>query len=168
MALDLENELTINKHDFRLGTLDDELRVDGLCKELLMHFYSQLLEEGVSADKATLLANGADYFLRDFVVAIKERNLFDEQAGLVRQFAGNWYIMNTLEPNIGELSGYLEGIKSFYRFLRDCDLISSGYLDEIEKECIDTDFYESRIASFWDIKGDGYVAWERECTLKGS
>jgi uncharacterized protein (DUF2164 family) len=162
----LEHELTINKHDFRLGTLDDELRVDGLCKELLMHFYAQLLADGVSADKATLLATGADYFLRDFVVSIKERNLFDEQAELVRQFAGNWYIMNTLEPNIGELSGYLEGIRSFYRYLHGRELISSEYLDQIGRACDDVPYYASRIESFWEIKGDGYLAWERECTLK--
>ena len=162
----LENELAVNKDDFRLGTLDDELRVDGLCKELLGRFYSQLLKDGVSPAKATMLANGADHFLRDFVVSIKQRNLFDDQAGLVRQFAGNWYIMNTLEPNIGELSGHLAGIRSFYRFLRSHELISAEYLDQIERACDDEKYYASRIDSFWEIKGDGYLAWERECTLK--
>ena len=165
---ELEGELRVNKDDFRLENLADELRVDDLCKTILRHFYFQLMEDGDSPERATLLANGADYFVRDFVVGFKQRNLFDEKPGIVRQFAGNWYIVTTLEPNISEISGHLDGIREFYRFLRSRDLISSGYLDEIEKECADTDFYESRIASFWDIKGDGYFAWERECTLKES
>ena len=165
---ELEGELQVNKDDFRLETLDDELRVDDLCKKMLRRFYFQLLEDGDAPERATLLANGADYFARDFVVGFKQRNLFDEKPGIVRQFAGNWYIVTTLEPNISEIAGRLDGVRAFYRFLRSRDLISSGYLDEIEKECADTDFYAGRIASFWDIEGDGYVAWERECTLKES
>ena len=163
---ELEGELQVNKDDFRLETLDDELRVDGLCKKILMRFYFQLLEDGDSPERATFLANGADYFVRDFIVGFMQRNLFDERPGLVRQFAGNWYIVTTLEPNTTEISGHLDGIRAFYRFLSSRDFISPGYLDEIEKECADIDFYERRIASFWEIKGDGYAAWERECTLK--
>ncbi len=163
---ELEGELVVNKDDFRLGSLEDELRVDGLCQKLLMRFYFQLLEDGISPDQATFLASSADYFIRDFVVAIRERNIFDEHPGLVRQFAGNWYIVNTLEPNMPELSRHLEGIRAFYRFLRSRDLISAPYLGLIERECDDRDYYAGRIDSFWAITGDGYLAWERECTLK--
>ncbi|HEY6872402.1 MAG TPA: hypothetical protein VI298_06725 [Geobacteraceae bacterium] len=163
---ELEGELVVDKDDFRLGSLEDELRVDGLCQKLLMRFYFQLLEDGLPPDQATLLANSADYFIRDFVVAIKERNIFDERPGLVRQFAGNWYIVNTLEPNDAELSRHLEGIRAFYRFLRARGLISAEYLGLIERECDDRDYYAGRIDSFWAITGDGYLAWERECSLK--
>ncbi|MCM2356815.1 MAG: hypothetical protein NDI77_01585 [Geobacteraceae bacterium] len=163
---ELEGELAVNKDDFELGSLEDELRVDGLCKKILMRFYFQLLEEGESPEKATLLAGSADYFVRDFVVAIKERNLFDERPGLVRQFAGNWYIVNTLEPNMAELSRHLEGIRAFYRFLQGRALVSAEHLGRIEQECADTGYYAGRIDSFWAIRGDGYLAWERECTLK--
>ena len=163
---ELEGELVVNKVEFRLGSLEDELRVDGLCRKLLMRFYFQLLEDGISPDQATLLANSADYFIRDFAVAIKERNIFDERPGLVRQFVGNWYIVNTLEPNDAELSRHLAGITAFYQFLRSRALISAAFLDRIERECADRDYYAGRIASFWAIKGDGYLAWERECTLK--
>lgn len=163
---ELEGELVVNKDDFRLGSLEDELRVDGLCQKLLKRFYFRLLEDGISPDQATLRANSADYFIRDFVVAIKERNLFDERPGLVRQFAGNWYIVSNLEPNDAELFQHLEGIRVFYRFLRSRSLISAPYLGRIERECDDRDYYAGRIDSFWEIKGDGYLAWERECTLK--
>ena len=162
----LDGELTVNKDDFRLGTLEDELRVDNLCQKILRRFYFQLLADGVSPERATFLANGADYFVRDFIVGYKARSLFDETHGIVRQFAGNWFIVNTLEPNVTRLSGHLDGVRAFYRFLRSHDLISAEYLSEIEKECLDTAYYESRINSFWEIKGDGYFAWERECTLK--
>jgi len=164
---ELEGELTVNKDDFRLGTLEDELRVDGLCRKLLMRFYYQLMEDGETPERATFLAGGADYFIRDFVVGIRQRNIFEERPGIVRQFAGNWYIVSTLEPDLVELSGHLAGVRAFYRFLRSRDLVSEEFLRDIENECADTDFYAGRISSFWEITGDGYGAWERECTLKG-
>jgi hypothetical protein len=165
---ELEDELTVNRDDFRLESLEDELRVDELYGKILRRFYFQLPEEGVTPEKATFLANGADYFIRDFVVGYMQRNLFDETPGIVRRFAGNWYIVNTMEPTIAELAGHLEGVRTFCRFLRSRDLISAEYLTEVEKECTDIDFYAGRIDSFWAIKGDGYFAWERECTMKDS
>jgi hypothetical protein len=165
---ELEGELTIDKDDFRVGTLEDELRVDGLCRKLLMRFYFQLMEDGATPDRATFLAGGADYFIRDFVVGIRQRNIFDERPGIVHQFAGNWYIVTTMEPDLVQLSGHLEGVRAFYRFLRSRQLVSEEFLREIELECADTDFYARRISSFWEITGDGYGAWERECTLKES
>lgn len=159
-------DLAIDKDAFTPGSLEDDLRVDLLCKHLLQHFYGRLQADGLSPEEATELANSADYFLRDFLVDIKGLNLFDEKSGVVRQFAGNWYIVNTLEPDIRELARHLRGIKAFYRYLRDRELISAGYLENIERECDDLSFYEGRIESFWAISGDGYLAWERECSLK--
>jgi hypothetical protein len=163
---ELEGELTVVKDDFRLGTLDDELRVDGLCRKLLLRFYYQLMEDGATPERATFLAGGADYFIRDFVIGIKQRNIFDERPGIVRQFAGNWYIVSTMEPDPAQLSGHLEGVRAFYRFLLSRGLISGEFLREIEDECAATDYYADRIRSFWEITGGGYDAWERECTLK--
>jgi hypothetical protein len=168
IAKDSEDEPRIDKSGFTPGTLEDDLRVDRLCKELLRSFYGRLLTEGLSPEEATALANGADYFIRDFVVDFKGLNLFAENPGIVRQFAGNWYIVNTLEPDIRQLARHLSGIKAFYSFLRDQQLIPDGFLKNIAKECDDLAFYESRINSFWEIKGDGYLAWERECSLKES
>jgi len=164
----LKREPRVDKEEFTPGTLEDDLRVDRLCKELLRSFYDRLLVDGLPPDEATALANGADYFIRDFVVDFKALNLFAEKPGIVRQFAGNWYIVNTLEPDIRQLARHLLGIKAFYRFLRDRQLISEGFLRTIENESDDLSFYESRIYSFWEIKGDGYLAWERECSLKES
>lgn len=165
-GIELEGELTVDKSRFDLGSLDDELRVDGLCQKLLKRFYLQLLENGETPEKATLLANGADYFLRDFVVAIKQRNIFTELPGLVRQFAGNWYIVSNIDPSVSVLSGHLQGIKAFYRYLHDKHLISPEYFQQLARECDDLAYYDSRIDSFWAITGDGYLAWERECSLK--
>lgn len=159
-------QITVDKNAFVLGTLDDELRVDQLCKELLLQFYQEFCAQGVDEAEATILATGADYFIRDFVVAIKQLSIFTESPGIVRQFAGNWYIVNTLEPNNAEIRRYLRGIQAFYRFLYGHELISLQYLRAIELECADSDYYESRIDSFWAIKGDGYGAWERECTMR--
>lgn len=158
--------LRVDKREFVPATLDDELRVDKLCKDLLHRFYNESLEAGLPPEEATALASGADYFVRDFVVSIKSRSIFDERPGLVRQFAGNWYIVNTMEPVIGEIDGFLAGIKAFYRFLHGHQLISLKFLQSVEAECAERAYYESRIESFWDIVGDGYLTWEKECTLK--
>lgn len=159
-------QLKVDKKEFVPATLEDELRVDRLCKDLLHRFYNESMESGLTPEEATALASAADYFVRDFVVSIKNRSLFDERAGIVRQFAGNWYIVNTMEPLTSEIEGYLNGIREFYRFLHGHQLISLKFLRAIEGECADLDFYSSRIDSFWDITGDGYLQWEKECSLK--
>ena len=76
MEMQIEGELSVNPEAFVLQTLEDEIRVDGLCKELLYRFYMKQMEAGLSAEDATLLANSADYFVRDFVVGFKQWNLF--------------------------------------------------------------------------------------------
>lgn len=165
-GIDLEGEMRVQKSDFDIAAAEDEIRVDQLCEKLLMHFYLQLVQDGMPPVEATALARGADYFVRDFVVAIKRRSIFDERPGIVRQFAANWYIVNTLEPNESELSAHLLGIRAFYRYLRGEKLLSAKFLKTIEEECADIAYYVRRIDSFWEIRGDGYLAWERECSLK--
>ncbi len=157
----------LNKNDFDIETLEDEIRVDGLCQRLLRRFYDSRLAAGLTPQDATLLANSADYYLRDFVIDRMHRNPFDESPGLVRQFAGNWYIVNTLEPNVDELARHLAGIRAFYRFLREESLISADYFQTVEAECEALPWFSGRIDAFWAIKDDGYFAWEQECSLKG-
>jgi len=158
--------LKVDKRDYIPTTLEDEVRVDKLCSELLHRFYCESQEAGLTPEQATAIAGAADYFIRDFVVSIKGRSIFEERPGIVRQFAGNWYIVNTMEPLASEIDGYLTGIREFYRFLYGHQLISLKFLQAIEAECAQLDYYASRIESFWDIKGDGYAPWEQECTLK--
>ncbi len=163
---DADSEFSVNKEEFNLFAPDDFLRVDNLCKGLLFRFYEELQGQGLSPQEATVLASGADYFIRDFVVDCKMFNVFDEMPGIVRQFAGNWFIANSLEPDIAQLSRHLRGIRAFYHFLFNHRLISAGYLWSIENECDDLAFYEKRIVSFLEIEGDGYFAWEKECSLQ--
>lgn len=158
--------LKVDKKDYVPTTLEDEVRVDKLCSDLLHRFYTECQMAGLSPEDATALAGAADYFVRDFVVSIKGRSLFDERSGIVRQFAGNWYIVNTMEPLATEIEGYLAGIREFYRFLYGHQLISLKFLQAIEGECSQLDYYAQRVESFWDISGDGYFDWEKECTLK--
>jgi len=160
--------ITVQKRDFAITTIEDEVRVDGLCRDLLLQFYGELQAEGGDPVVATELARSADYFVRDFVVGFKQWDLFDESRSPVRPFAGNWYIINTLEPTSGELAKHLAGILAFYRFLARHDLISAPILERVEAECGDHRFYEERIRSFWEITGDGYYEWERACPVKGA
>ena len=161
-------EMQIDKEEFTIVTGDDYPRVDNLSRKLLLGFYENLLAGGMPPEEATSLANGADYFVRDFIIDCKGYNLFDERPGIVRQFAGNWYIVNTIEPDIGQLSRHLQGIRAFYGYLCEQGLISIGYLVTLDKECGILSYYEERIETFWKIEGDGFSIWERECTLKDS
>lgn len=164
----MSETLPFGKSDFDVHSLEDEIRVDALCGDLLREFYQYLLEKNVPAGEAAALASGADYFTRDFVIARMRKNILDIMPGTVRKFAGNWYITSNLEPNIGELSGHLAGVKSFYGFLRARGTVGDGILTAVEKECAEIHYYRSRIESFWEIQDDGYFVWERECSLKDS
>ncbi len=152
--------------DFNIATLDDELRVDSLCRDLLMKFYHDRISAGLDEHEATLLANSADYFIRDYVIGFRQLNILSAASGLVRGFAGNWYIVNTLEPSDKEIEGHLRGIREFYHFLRREGAIDDVFLATIDRECSDKEYYAARIESFWDIKGDGYYEWENDCSLK--
>lgn len=152
--------------DFDVATLEDELRVDALCRDLLMNFYRERLNAGLDEHEATLLANSADYFIRDYVVGFRQLNILIPANGLVRGFAGNWYIVNTLEPTAKEIEGHLRGIREFYHFLRREGAIDDTFLSTIDRECSDQKYYSGRIESFWNIQGDGYYEWESQCSLK--
>jgi hypothetical protein len=155
-----------DKDAFRITNDDDEVRVDGLCRDLLREFHGNLLERGTDPLEAGCHAHGADYFLRDFVVSARRCSPFDETPGLVRRFAATWYIISSLEPTIGELGGLLRGVREFFRFLHAGGLISGEYWSDVERECVDIPYYEQRIKSFQEICGDEYYAWERECSQK--
>jgi hypothetical protein len=161
------NTLNLQPADFAIATIDDEIRVDGLCRDLLMTFYEEIQAEGGDPEFTTDLARSADYFIRDFVIGYKQWHLFNDVLSPVRPFAANWYIVNTLEPTIEELTKHLSGILSFYRFLNRNELISNSFLQRIEADCGDHLFYEERIRSFWAISGDGYYEWEQACSMRG-
>jgi hypothetical protein len=158
--------MKLTKSDFEIGTLEDELRVDGLCRELLMMFYHERIASGMSEHDATLLASSADHYLRDYLIGVRQLNLLDSAPDVVRKFAGNWYIVNTLEPVIDEIKTHLAGILAFYRYLASIEAISPEICVAIQKDSSDLTYYQSRIDSFWAITADGYNEWERECSLK--
>lgn len=158
--------MKLTKSDFGIITLEDELKVDGLCRELLISFYNDRLESGLSEHEATLLANSADFYLRDYLIGARQLNLLESDSGVVRKFAGNWYIVTTMEPVIEEIEEHLNGIREFYRFLCRKNAVEASFCTLIEQDCADLQFYKERIDSFWEIKADGYYQWERECSLK--
>lgn len=158
--------IEFEKKSFDIGSIEDELRVDGICRKLLKDFHLDLQRKGLSPLEAGSLAHSADYYLRDYLVSARQQNLLEEKKGVVRKFAATWYIISTLEPTIEELAGHLNGIREFYRYLHSIGLLSGAFLALVEQECEDIPWYTERIESFWKIRDDGYLAWERECSLK--
>lgn len=158
----------IFKHEqFEVNNLDDEIRIDHLCGDLLKHFFRYLVDERkLPAEQAGLLAHGADYFLKEFIIPDRRENIFSISGNRVRQFAGNWYIVKTLEPNITELTGILHGVEAFYDFCFLLGKVTKEQTENIRQECHQLDFYRNRIKDFWDITGDGYQAWDQACSLR--
>jgi hypothetical protein len=155
------------KETFDIGNLQDEIRADQVCGQLLQLFARSLVEEkNLPPEQAGAQARGADYFLREFVIPDRRENIYDLRPERVRQFAGNWYIVKNLEPNIKELGQILEGIRSFYEFCLRSGKVSSELVEGVQKECAAVDYYQGRIEDFWAIEDDGYLSWEKKCSLK--
>jgi hypothetical protein len=151
---------------FDIANLDDEIRADQCCVQLLRIFYKDLVNEGLSPLDAGELTKGADYFLREFVIADRLDNIFTIAPHRVRQFAGNWYIVKTMAPNLVELEAILQGTQAFYEYCGKIGRIAPERAERIGCECRELDYYRGRIESFWAIEGDGYQQWENQCSLK--
>jgi hypothetical protein len=151
--------------DFDFETIEDELLVDGHCQTLLHLFYQQMQQDGLEPQKASDLAYCADYYVRDYLIDFKRQNLLLPEPGTVRQFAANWYITRTLEPEIAVLKHHLEAIARFYDFLYKMELINKKQLDAVLADTTDIDYYEARICEFLAISGDGFVSWELACPM---
>ena len=153
---------------FDVGDLADEIRIDQLCHDLLQIFCRELIERrGVAPEGASAAAYGASYFLCEFVIPDRRLNIFAVTDAQVRQFAGNWYIVRNLEPNLAELGDLLAGVAAFYDFCAGIGKVDAETAAAIGRACGDLDAYRQRIESFWAIEGDGYAAWEAACSLKG-
>ena len=157
----------LNQETFEIVDLQDEIRVDRLSHDLLRHFNQALTQTtGLPPIQAGALCQGADYFLREFLVADRRVNLFTINAERIRQFAGHWYIIRTAEPNLTELQAILAGTAAFYDFLARQDLFPAAVAAEIAIACKDVAYYQKRIDDFWAIEGDGYERWCRDCPLE--
>lgn len=146
--------------------LQEEIRVDLLCTELLQTFCQELVAAGVEPLLAGSHARGADYFLRDFVIADRHDNLLELPRGRVTQFGGHWYIIRNLEPNRTELEAILAGVSAFYQFCAVQGLVPPSLYNRVAQECAQIDFFVERIESFWSITKDGFMAWEQGCPLQ--
>ena len=151
------------RDNYSIYTLEDEIRADQLCSLLLKQFHRFLLEHhGLEPIQAGTFALGADYFLRDFVISNQRANIFDITAVSIRQFAGHWYIVSNLEPNLAELGNLLKGTEAFFSYCAELQLIDPEQMTAVAEACQDLDYYRGRIESFLDITGDGYIAWEKD------
>lgn len=157
----------LHKNDFNIASLNDEIQVDKRCVGLLRHFNQFLTcNKGFSPEQAGAICHGADYFLRDFMIADRRDNLFCISAERIRQFAGHWYIVRTPEPNLSELTGILKGTALFYSFLAEQNLIDQRVSRDIAQQCDATDYYQHRIDDFWAIEGNGFDVWRQACPLE--
>jgi len=155
-----------NIDDFSITTLDDEIHVDQLCVEFLSAFHKHLLDnKGLDPLLAGSRARGADYFLRDFVIADRRDNLFQLEPKRVRQFGGNWYIISNMEPNLEELGEILAGVATFYEYCHVLELIDKETNDEIAAHCLALAYYQQRIDAFHEIVDDGFIQWNADCAV---
>ena len=155
----------VNPDDFTVHTLADEIRVDALCYRLLLAVRDQLLARRPAPAEVGRLCHGADLFLRDFVIAACGDNLFRLPPERVRQFAGHWYVVNTLEPHGDDLAVILAGITACYEVLAGHGLVSPALHNAVATACADLPAYRQRIDDYWAIVEDGYDRWRSACPL---
>ena len=151
---------SLSTDQFDIASLNDEIRVDLLCVEMIRTFFATMAQQtNLEPADVGRVCHGIDYFLREFVIAECRDNLLQLDASHVRRFAGHWYIVKNLEPNMAELTLILDGIAAFYQFLESVNLVAAEQLDKIRASCAERDFYQQRIEDFWAIEGDGFLAW---------
>ena len=156
----------LNKSDYNVENLDDEIRVDSLCVDLLRHLYQELVQKkGMQPEQAGACCHGADYFLREFVIPERHKNLFDVEAKDLLQFAGHWYIIRTPEPNLTELKKILAGTAELYNYLASQKMVSQETADAVTTQSEALDYFQKRIDDFWSIEGEGYDSWRDACPL---
>lgn len=147
-------------------TLEDEITADNNCKALLKLYHQYLLKnDGFSPLEAGSMASGADYYLRDYMIDNRRTNIFKISPELIYGCAGNWYIVNNLNPTMTELVSILTGTSHFYRFCAEKKLIDPLTSEQIDLACSRHDYYQQRIESFNDLLGDGFSAWNQACPI---
>jgi len=159
----VQPELQFEHDDFDFVTLDEELHVDQRCQQILKHYYLFLQQRGMTAQDASEMAFSADLYLRDYLLDFARQNVVRPQTGIIRKFAGSWFITHTLDPEVTLLKRHLAAIAELYRFLHSRHLISADELAFLEAEAGQIDFYQQRIDSFLQIAGDGFSEWDSDC-----
>ena len=166
MSDQLQPEIEYEHDDFEFDTLEEELLVDGRCRQLLTYFYLYLQQQGMSAEQASELAFSADLYLRDYLLDFARQNIVRPQPGIITAFAASWFVTHTLDPEMSLLERHLSGIVALYRYLHDRHLISSQELEFLEAEAARTSYFQERISTFMELDGDGFAAWNAECPAK--
>ncbi len=156
-------EIEFEHNDFEFDTLDEELLVDGRCRQILKQFYLFLQQQGMAAEQASEQAFSIDLYLRDYLIDFGRQNIVRPQPGTVTAFAGSWFITHTLDPEFSMLVRHLTAITAFYRYLHRQHLISEEELSFILNEADDLDYFRQRIDSFLNLTGDGFAAWNAGC-----
>lgn len=153
-----------DRQNYLIDSLETEIRADRHTQQLLKQFHRWLLEsKSLEPLTAGLLAGGADYFLRDFLIGAQRRNIFEARAEQLRQFGGNWYIISNLEPNLAELAPMLDGAAHFYHYCAEKNLYPVEEAEQMATLAADRAYYQSRIDSFHQLEGNGYKTWDQEC-----
>lgn len=151
---------------YTITSLEDEISADRNCQGLLQLFLKYLLEnQSLEPLAAGSHAKGADYFIRDYMIDRCRENVFAITPEKIKGFAGNWYIVNTLEPNMEELKSLLDGIRMFYLFCDRNDLLKDVNFASIDSACSDDTYYQNRIEDFHNLQDDQYHQWNNHCPV---
>jgi hypothetical protein len=151
-----------SREDFRLRGGDDFVRLDGLCLELLQDFFGWLQEPANgprSPQEASALAHAADRYVRDFLVDFLESGPGDPAERRVRQYVGNWYVVQTLEPSHAEVETILHALELFYAFLPRRGLLEEAEAERFRKALSERAFFHRRLEDFWELTPEGIPGW---------
>ncbi len=151
--------------NFIFETIEEEIIADQQCQKLLHQFYIWLQQAALTPERASDMAYSADYYLRDYILDFLQKNPLYPERGHVRYFGGNWYICNTLEPEIAMLERHLDSILKLYEFIQEIAPVNKEKIAQLKIEATDRIFYKERIDSFLALRGNEYDAWNMACQL---
>jgi hypothetical protein len=152
------------KEEFVLQGAADFVRLDGLCAELLLEYFRWLQTEAgrrSSAREASALAHHADRYVRDFLVDFLESGPGDEEPRRVRQYLGNWYIVQTLTPTHEEIEGIRDALERLYAFLESMELVSGAARGAFREALSDGTLYHERLEGFWALTPEQIEPWRQ-------
>lgn len=141
---------------------DRFVALDHACQELLAIFFPWLSTPaggGMTPEEASPLAHAADRYLRDFLVDILERPLETSDAGTVRSYLSNWYIIHTLTPTVEEVCLIARALGALHRFGAIKGVFAAPIAREVEALTADPAGFVARLEAFWAMRPEEVEDW---------
>jgi len=132
-------------------------------KIIFDHFYEYLKNKGLKESTASRRTEMATFFIMDYLFVYDNvMSILEVSGDTIRTFLGNWYIRKFMSPSMPDIKSYLECISDFFTFLNEKSFISQEKLSKIKEVCKDKAWFEMRLKTYFESRGDDFYEWIEE------